>query len=101
MIIKVHLIAFVDHDVRNVDIGQPVDMSTNGILNQTFYWGQNDFQPQQHVSVSAGDVIELNDGRLFLIKAIGFKELSKEQFDSFTAIPRRERELAQDVWDQD
>ena len=46
---------------------------TQALLNLAFYYGQNDFQPREFYSVSAGDVIVLNDGSKWMCKAIGWE----------------------------
>jgi hypothetical protein len=72
MLIRVYLTAFGEGAVRLVDIP---NNPPNGLLNATFHWGQNDFQPQQLPSVSVGDVIELPSGELYRVAASGFKQL--------------------------
>lgn len=81
MLIRVYLTAsrrLRPHEegiVRSVDI--PNSTSKKGLLDAVFYWGQNDFQPQQLPSVSVGDVIELPNGELHRITSIGFKQLPR------------------------
>jgi len=79
--IKVNLVGFGDKGVRFVDIELPNtekpvyrEVSVDYILNQVFHFGQNDFQPQQVRSVSAGDVIELK----FRVETVGFSLISEK-----------------------
>lgn len=94
MTFNVRMTAFgKPNEVRTVTVPNTVlahDPEHN--LEQVFYYGQNDFQPMPHPSVSMGDVIELNQ-KLFLCQAFGFKEISKEQFDTYTQIPQRDRTI--------
>jgi hypothetical protein len=90
MKIKVHLFAFGNGVIREVEIpdrefAAPLAVFLGKktlpeyILERVFYWGQNDFQPQQFPSVSAGDVIEYED-KLYLISPRGFKLLNRLEF---------------------
>lgn len=94
MQVKVHLLAFGNEgEIRLVDVP---DRSTELILDDdlldlAFHYGQNDFQPLPHPSVSMGDVIELGDGKLFRVQAMGFKQLSPAEFALLKALPRRDR----------
>ncbi len=93
--VKVHMTAFGNPgEVRMVEVADP-SPNEDGLLNQVFYYGQNDFQPQQHPSVSMGDVIETASGKLYLIKAIGFKEITRGEFYKYKVLPRRDRAFAQ------
>jgi hypothetical protein len=90
MLVKVHMLAFgEENEVRFVEIG-PAEYNISSLLEQVFHWGQNDFQPQQHPSVSVGDVAEV-DGKFYLCKAMGWKELDKLDLIAYRAIPRRDR----------
>jgi hypothetical protein len=89
MKVKVYMLAFGKPDeVREVDVPGPAT------LDAVFYYGQNDFQPQQHPSVSMGDVIELN-GKLFVIQAVGFKEITKEQLKNYKKLERIDRQFSE------
>lgn len=86
MKINVFMLAFHEDIVRVVEIS---DNSKN-ILDDVFYWGQNDFQPQNGIcSVSVGDVIEHNG--LHIILPIGFKEITPAQLAEYKKVPRRDR----------
>jgi len=104
MIIKVNMLAFENSKpghivVREVEIPDKEfnAANQNGKLELTFRYGQNDFQPQRRCSVSVADVIEL-DGKLYMVMASGFKEISQEEFDDFLKMDRRERIFAGE-WD--
>ena len=110
---KVHMLAFKGPvQVREVEIelGEYLSCeSTEQILNVIYHWGQNDFQPQQCYSVSAGDVIELppketGKGKLsapanwepgyWLVNGKGFRHMDQAQFDIHKAKPEAERSLS-------
>src|SRR5262249_14980762 len=97
MIYRVYMLAFCDGDVREVDIpdaelpaaGAPgADHAT---LDLIFKYGQNDFQPRPLPSVSVGDVVELPDGRLYVVKPFGFQLMTPAALDGYRALPRRDR----------
>ncbi len=77
-------------EIREVDIPDGDFYVVEVTLDSIFYWGQNDFQPKQHPSVSVGDVIELEE-KFYLVKAIGFEELSKEQLDKYNSLEQYNR----------
>jgi hypothetical protein len=64
----------------------------NYILDRVFYWGQNDFQPQQICSVSMGDVVE-HEGRYFLCLDIGWEEINVQTLESYDKLERIDRSL--------
>ena len=91
MAVDVHMLAFAEKRgvVRKVVIEKQdltlVEQGVNAkglepILSEVFKYGQNILQPQDCPSVSVGDVIQLAD-RHFMVAPIGFKEITKEQFD--------------------
>lgn len=54
-------------------------------LEAIFMYGQNDFQPVAgKPSVSVGDVIEF-ERKLYLVKPVGFAEITTEEFDEYVA----------------
>lgn len=59
-------------ELPDKDSGLPVDQ----LLESVFYWGQNDFQPQEHPSVSSGDVVRIGSER-YLCCTIGWEKLDK------------------------
>lgn len=86
--IPVHMYAFSEDKstVRHVVLPKNVNIDAVGdecdkILDEVFYFGQNDFQTQDCYSVSVGDVIQLGN-RYFMVAGIGFMEMGKEEFDS-------------------
>lgn len=98
MIIKVHMLAFMNGEIRLVTIPGPNDPNdTQEILNQTWNFGQNDFQPQRdRASVSVGDVAELIvDGQpqYWRMQPSGFLQLTPEQFKLYKHVPRRDRQF--------
>ena len=94
MKVLVEMLAYVDKGTfREVEIPDVEIPNQDALLDQVFYYGQNDFQPRQLPSVSVGDVIYLNDKK-FLIKGTGFKELSDEEYEAFCNIPQRDRNFA-------
>ena len=91
MKVLVEMLAYVDKGTfREVEIPDVEIPNQDALLDSVFYYGQNDFQPQQMPSVSAGDVIYLN-GKKILIKGAGFKELSEEEYRDYCNLPQRDR----------
>jgi hypothetical protein len=61
------------------------------ILEQIFYHGQNDFQPQSgFYSVSMGDVVHLNE-KYFIIAGVGHKEMDSKQYEFYKELSRDDR----------
>ena len=96
MIINVHMLAFMNGEIREVIIPDDINCIET-VLNQTFMFGQNDFQPyEDRCSVSVGDVIELseefekNQG-FYLVTGDGFKKLSQAEYDDYLKAPQRDR----------
>ena len=89
MEILVHMFAFAEPNDRSqirkvfIDDNKAEYASQEELLEAVFHYGQNDFQPQQLPSVSVGDVIQLNN-KYFMVKSLGFEELSKDQFDNLS-----------------
>jgi hypothetical protein len=74
--IKVHMLAFGDGKIREVDLPSPSESADNdALLDLTFMYGQNDFQPKPFPSVSVGDVIALPDGSLHRVLGCGWEHL--------------------------
>ena len=92
MNIRVHMLAFGDPgEIRMVEV--PDDRWTDNNeknLDIVFQYGQNDFQPQNHPSVSVGDIIEL-DNQFFMVRPIGFLGLTHDQYMEYTGKDRRDR----------
>ena len=106
MKIKVHMLAFMDGEIREVDVpgldrqdgkwlmqGKPVDEKT--VCDAVFHFGQNDFSPSPDTpSVSAADVVEL-DGRFHRIDNTGFTLFRNETcFMAYCREPRIGRIMA-------
>jgi hypothetical protein len=99
MIYRVYLLAFRDGDIREVDVpdaelpaaGDPE--TDHATLDLIFRYGQNDFQLRPLPSVSVGDVIEMGDGRLYVVKPFGFEVMTPEQLAAYRRLPQRERAL--------
>lgn len=119
MKIKVHLLAFVDDVIREVEIpeaelkdrtiflNKPTGLDDpltkavwevaeegsipiNYFLEIVWKYGQNDFQAQGLPSMSVGDVVEI-DSRYWMAVSAGFKELSPVQYDLYKETPQRDR----------
>lgn len=89
MIVEVEMLAFGEPgEVRKVEIPENLDNVT--VLDSVFHYGQNDFQPQNHPSVSAGDVIRYK-GENYLVASVGFKKLTDEQLNEYRSLDRKDR----------
>ena len=70
--------------------------NVNDVLNAAFYWGQNDFAvgPEKNTtySLSVADVISFG-GKLYLIKSVGFEQITGERFKRIRQMARRDRWL--------
>lgn len=83
---KVHMLAFGNPgEIRIVDVPENrfimEDYHNNIVsldecLQIIFRYGQNDFQPKKHPSVSVGDVIEFNNKK-YRVDMIGFSEVQE------------------------
>lgn len=93
MIINVHMLAFMDGEIREVSI--PDD--SKEVLRDVFHNGQNDFQPSSTCcSVSVGDVIDLGEqgkalGRYWMVGMVGFQIQTPEVFNAYKNLPREHR----------
>jgi hypothetical protein len=91
---KVHMLAFMDGKIREVDVpdSQAHDKSPERpeLLELVFWHGQNEVQPQELCSVSVGDVIEL-EGKFHMVVSLGFWAMSQEEFDAYKAMDRTSR----------
>ena len=72
--------------------------TVGALLEAVYYYGQNDFAigPELNTtySLSVADVIELEDGRLFMVASCGFKEITKERFAALASMSSRDRVFA-------
>lgn len=88
---NVFLTAFTNNQIRQVEVpDNEIKGDLNFILNRIFWWGQNEAQPQQNCSVSAGDAIEYQ-GKLYLILMAGFREISNIQLEEFKGLDHSEK----------
>ena len=72
---KVHMLAFADGAIREVNVPVSELSSVEGNLEKVFYYGQNDFQPHPSLpSVSVGDVVEIDDEK-YRVEPVGWKKL--------------------------
>ena len=100
MIVDVHMLAFYENKgtIRHVEIPDYKDeRDKQDILDLVFQYGQNDFQPQNIYSVSVGDVIELDD-EYWMVAPLGFKEITKEKFDSLEGNASQNLELRKELF---
>jgi len=89
MIVEVEMLAFgKPGEIRQVNL--PDEVQEDRILDAVFYYGQNDFQPQNHPSVSAGDVIRWNNEN-HLVAGVGFKKITDEQLNTYRNLDRNDR----------
>ena len=81
---KVHMLAFENGKIREVDVpDNEITNVPNKDLELIFRYGQNDFQSKKICSVSAGDVIEYSN-KLYMIMMDGFREITPEQMEAFS-----------------
>ena len=83
MKINVHMSAYgLKSDIRVVDVPD-VEITPKTTIQEAlelaFKYGQNDFQPLKHPSVSVGDVVELK-GKYYMVMSAGYEELTEGQF---------------------
>jgi hypothetical protein len=96
MIFNVRMLAYCEDDVvRHVDVPDSkviVTKSVDGLLELIFYYGQNDFQPQQVCSVSMGDVAEIGN-EFYRCEMVGWRLITEEELREYEAMDRRDRVL--------
>lgn len=88
----VHLLAFDNHgEIRmvrvprnNVVFEEDGTIQAKDLLSQIFYYGQNEnvISIAQR-SVSAGDVVEFQSGKLYMYMPVGFQRISKKEFETY------------------
>ena len=92
---KVRMLAFgKPGEVREVDLPVEPSDKVEVLLDQIFMYGQNDFQPQQHPSVSVGDVIELEikgQREFYRVDVFGFQKMTNAQLIEYIKLDRRDR----------
>lgn len=84
---EVEMVAFKhqghDHGIRTVEVpAEELTQDWKKDVERIYYWGQNDFQPQQIPSVSVGDIIRY-EGRRYLVKVVGFEEIGPDEEGGF------------------
>lgn len=60
------------------------------IAQEVFLRGQNEEDPQDHPSVSAGDVIHIGEDR-WLVLGVGFKKMTPNEYTIYREMPRAKR----------
>ena len=90
---SVHMLAGMDGKIRVVKVPEAnVSPDNDALLEQIFYFGQNDVQPVEgRYSVSVGDVVELDPGYYFVVRAMGFAEMTPAELTEYRAIDRDDR----------
>ena len=98
MIFEVEMLAFgKPGEIRMVEVPAnrfcEEDILENRISKQAcleiiFHYGQNEFQPQKHPSVSVGDVIHLY-GETYTVDFCGFSEIAEDQLDDLRGIANK------------
>jgi hypothetical protein len=81
-------------EIREVVIQDGENTAHTAILDDVYHSGQNDIQPQQHPSVSMGDIIEIKERDetfFYLVKACGFHKLSLAEAIDYLHTERRSR----------
>lgn len=88
----VELLAFgKPGEIREVDVPANDDHDYPEVhCSRVFYHGQNEVQPQDHPSVSAGDVIHIGEDR-WLIMAVGFHKLTTHEYEAYKSMNQRQR----------
>src|ERR1039458_9143147 len=101
MLVKVQMLAFENREITRL-VNVPDDEISihlrgvdpywfhNYVLERVFFYGQNDFQPQNVCSVSCGDVAE-GEGNYYLCCFVGWQLISEEALEAYKKIPRRDR----------
>lgn len=91
MIVNVHMLAFMDESpLRPVNVPDDELTGTIADLDKVYHYGQNDFQPLEFCSVSAGDIIHWQE-KPYLVAGCGFQLLKLEQYVKYIATNRRDR----------
>lgn len=87
-------------EVREVEVPwNNLDAVPGRIEQEIFLHGQNEVQPQDHPSVSAGDVIHIGEDR-WLVLAVGFKKLTPDEYLLYKEMPRDKRMIVSCLSDQ-
>jgi hypothetical protein len=93
-IVYAHMLAYQpSYVVRPIVLPDAAVLDTPENLRGLAYeLGQNDFQNVPGIySVSAGDVLDIGDGELWLVCRVGFRAMTFKEFDEYKALPRQDR----------
>jgi hypothetical protein len=92
---QVEMLAFGNWgEIREVEVPDHLVINdTTEMLETVFYYGQNDFQPVQHPSVSMGDVIRMGNDR-YLVCHMGFRQLTPVEYACYTRLAQRDRHIS-------
>ena len=92
MIINVRMLAFMDGDVRPVNVPDAeICEDTQRCLERVWHFGQNDFQPNpERCSVSMGDVA-LFRGKLWIARSFGWGEITLAELEACEKLDRHDR----------
>ena len=100
MVYEVEMWAFCNGAVRKVDVPL-VDMKSiddsqkdSLTLEAIFYWGQNDFQPQDMPSVSVGDIAQLAPNSRWLCCSLGWRKLDADEYIEYINMDKTDRILS-------
>lgn len=94
---KVLMLAFMDGEVREVEIHKPDPnyAAPETILEEIYHFGQNDFQNVPgRCSVSVGDVIILPIEQVdtyWMVRPLGFGQITEQELEEYKKVPRRDR----------
>ena len=95
MIFEVQMLAFMDGEIRRVNV--PDSEVTGNVpldLERIFYYGQNHFQPVKgRCSVSVGDVVKVY-GKDYICLNVGWALITPEQLNEYKRIHRRDRSFS-------
>lgn len=75
MIIEVEIVGNNSYEIRKVDVPFKTGTTLLEDLEDVFYYGQNENQPQAIRSVSVGDVIRYGDEKIVVLES-GFKKIN-------------------------
>lgn len=91
---QVEMLAFGNWgEIRNVVVPDNAPCNTpTDMLSNVFHYGQNDVQPQQHPSVSVGDVVRFGNEK-WLVCNVGFRQLTNDEYSEYTRMAQRDRHI--------
>lgn len=88
---EVKLLGLGDDGSQSRSVDVPMDKvallhHVSDLLEEIFYFGQNDFQPKPIRSVSVGDVAFLPNGEKWLVLGAGWKKLTPEEYLAYVSM---------------